>query len=62
MEITLFAVWTKTANYLRPFVITTSERGGDFFHAALGQSVSEVAIHMEAYHIAGLKGMSPVYL
>jgi hypothetical protein len=57
-EIALFAVRPKSADYLRPFMVTTSDRLADFFNMALGHLITEVSVHMEAYCISSAKGNS----
>ena len=52
----LFITCSKPADFLRPYVITTSEHPSQFFYLALGHSVTDVAVHMEAYCISGTKG------
>jgi hypothetical protein len=55
-EIVVIAVRGKNADYLRPFVIGTSERVENFFNTAIGHPVSDVALRMEAYCLLGAKG------
>ena len=47
--------------YLRPFVVTSSVCVADFIHMATGQVIEDLATQMEAYNIAGLKGMFIIY-
>jgi hypothetical protein len=56
IEVLLIATCSKTADFLRPYVVTTSDHPSQFFNLAIGHSVTDVAVRMEAYCISGAKG------
>lgn len=55
IEITLFAARSKTSHYMKPLVISTSAVAADFFQAAYGEDVSDMAARFESYLLAGVK-------
>lgn len=55
VEVTLFAARSNSSHYLKPFVLSTSTTGADFFQAALGQDILDVASRYESYLLAGVK-------
>jgi len=52
----MFAARSKTSDFVRPYIITTSDRPGEFFHLSLGQSMSDIAVRFEAYCVSGAQG------
>ena len=47
---------SKTADYSRPYIISTSERVPQFFHLGLGHAMSDIALRLEAYCLSGTRG------
>lgn len=43
---------------MKPFVISTSTAAADFFQAAFGEHVSDIAARFESYMLAGVKSKS----
>lgn len=56
IQVVVFATRIQTSQYLRPFVITTSPLAADFFQMTLGETVSDIAVRMEAFCLSGVKG------
>jgi hypothetical protein len=56
-EVLLIATRTKTSDFLKPYLITTSDRPAQFFNLSIGHPVMEIAVCMEAYCILGAKGI-----
>lgn len=56
IEVVLFATRIRSDQFMRPFIINTSELAADFFQMSLGDSTSEIAIRMEAFCLSGVKG------
>lgn len=52
----LLAAREKTSDWMRPFMVTTSNRPEDFFRLAYGHSVEDLCIKFEAYCLSGVQG------
>ncbi|KAF7973085.1 hypothetical protein HWV62_16286 [Athelia sp. TMB] len=61
VEVALIAARTQASQFLRPFVVTTSDLVVDFFQMSFGESASDVAVRLEAYCLSGIKGVVQNY-
>lgn len=57
IEVVLFATRLQSDQFMRPFIINTSDLAADFFQMSLGESTSEIAVRMEAFCLSGVKGV-----
>lgn len=55
VKVTLFAARSNSSHYLKPYMLSTSTTGADFFQVALGQDIFDVASRYKSYLLAGVK-------
>lgn len=53
----MFAVRSSQEQWFRPYVMTTSDRAGNFFHTCFNQDTETYATRFEAYCLSGIDGM-----
>ncbi|KAK7685836.1 hypothetical protein QCA50_011182 [Cerrena zonata] len=57
LEVLLFAVRSDQEQYNRPFVLSTSEKGTDFFNTCFNQLPSAWVTRFESYCLLGIEGL-----
>lgn len=58
IEVICIAVRSSVDDYLRPHIITTSERGHDFVRLVTKSELSSFAVQFEGFCVSGAEGMS----
>ena len=53
----MIAVRGTTADFMQPYVFTTSEGIEDYFFLQFKETMSDFALKLEAYHLQGASGM-----
>ncbi|KAK7683366.1 hypothetical protein QCA50_013628 [Cerrena zonata] len=57
VEVLMFAVRSSQEQWFRPYVMTTSDHAGNFFHTCFNQDTETYATRFEAYCLSGIEGV-----
>ncbi|KAJ2973987.1 hypothetical protein NUW54_g11965 [Trametes sanguinea] len=62
VEALLFVARSETSSFVQPYAFHTSTRLAEFVHAATQSTMSDFALKMEGYCVAGLQGIATNYI